>query len=358
LLYASSEPAPTDTTAVRSEQSIAVAGRPWTIVATARPSFKAKAAANATPYILGGGGIVSLLLFGATRTQVQARDAAEQSAAKLAQSEEALRMSEQQLRNVLDGVSVFVSVMRPDGTLVEANQAMLSAASLRLSAVEGKPLDETFWWTHDETTRHELRAALERARKGETARFDARMRLGEDRFATVDLALTPLLGKGGEVRYLIASGTDITARIETEREHARLREEVIRMQEARLEELSTPLIPLVKGVVLMPLVGSIDTARAQRVLEAVAFGVGTRRARVAIIDITGVTTIDTQVAALLVQTAEVVRLLGAEVVLTGVSPEVAQTIVRLEVGLSGITPCGDLQSGIAYAMRRSSRTKV
>jgi CheY-like chemotaxis protein len=138
-------------------------------------------------------------------------------------------------------------------------------------------------------------------------------------------------------------------RLRADEERARLQEEIIRMQAAMLEELSTPLIPLSEGVVIMPLVGTIDSKRAEQVLAVVSQGVVSRGARIAIIDITGVPTVDTHVASLLIRAAQAVRLLGAEVVLTGIRSKVARSLVELGVDLGGLNTRRDLQAGLTYA---------
>jgi anti-anti-sigma regulatory factor len=132
---------------------------------------------------------------------------------------------------------------------------------------------------------------------------------------------------------------------------ARARDEIIRSQEAALRELSTPLIPLSDAVMVMPLIGAIDSKRAQQILEALLQGVAATRATTVILDITGVLVVDTQVANALVRAAQAVKLLGAGVVLTGIRPEVAQTLVGLGVDLRGIATLGTLQSGVALALR-------
>jgi anti-anti-sigma factor len=126
-------------------------------------------------------------------------------------------------------------------------------------------------------------------------------------------------------------------------------EETVRAQQAALAELSTPLIPINDQVMVMPLVGSVDSRRAQQVIETLLQGIATTRTQVAILDITGVPLVDTQVANALLRAAQSVKLLGAQVVLTGIRPEVAQTLVGLGADLSGIITRSDLQSGIAYA---------
>ncbi|HEX6622848.1 MAG TPA: DUF4062 domain-containing protein [Pyrinomonadaceae bacterium] len=134
-----------------------------------------------------------------------------------------------------------------------------------------------------------------------------------------------------------------------EDERARLQKEVIRMQEAQLAELSTPLITLTEQIVVMPLVGSIDAGRAARMIQALLRGLEQSRAPVAIIDITGVTVVDTHVANALIQLAQSARLLGTEVILTGIRAGVARSLVGLGVELGGITTRRSLQGGIARA---------
>lgn len=147
---------------------------------------------------------------------------------------------------------------------------------------------------------------------------------------------------------------DISERKQAEVERANLQEQVIAAQQAALRELSTPLIPIAEGVVAMPLIGSIDSSRAQLVVETLLTGTAELRAHTTIIDITGVPVVDTQVANALLRAAQAVKLLGARVILTGIRPEVAQTLVGLGVDLSGISTRGALQAGIAEALGRGS----
>ncbi|MCK6591062.1 MAG: PAS domain S-box protein [Polyangiaceae bacterium] len=146
-----------------------------------------------------------------------------------------------------------------------------------------------------------------------------------------------------ERQQIYATARDITQQ--------RAAEETIRRQAAALMELSTPLIPISDHVLVMPLVGTMDTLRAKQVLDTLLEGVGRSRAEVAILDITGVSVVDTQVASALIMAARAVRLLGGEVVLTGIRPDVAATLVGLGADLSGIATCGTLQAGIGYAIR-------
>ncbi|KYG06757.1 polyvinylalcohol dehydrogenase [Sorangium cellulosum] len=126
-------------------------------------------------------------------------------------------------------------------------------------------------------------------------------------------------------------------------------EDQLRMQAKTLLELSAPIVPISQGVLVLPLVGALDTARAEQMMENLLSKVVERQARVAIIDVTGVPHIDTASANALLQVARAVRLLGAQVVLTGIRPEVSQAIVGLDIDLSCIVTRRDLQSGIAFA---------
>jgi anti-anti-sigma factor len=137
----------------------------------------------------------------------------------------------------------------------------------------------------------------------------------------------------------------------TERKKAEL---VIKEQSRRLMDLSTPLIPISDEVVVMPLIGSLDAERADQVLSTLLHGLQQTRASVAILDITGVSLSESRVAEVLVNAAKAVQLLGAQVVLTGVRPEVATILVGLGLDWGNVVMRGTLQSGIAYATEESA----
>jgi rsbT co-antagonist protein RsbR len=145
---------------------------------------------------------------------------------------------------------------------------------------------------------------------------------------------------------------DLSEQKRAEAERIRLQDEIISSQAAALAELSTPLIPISDEVMVMPLVGTLDTRRTQQVIDTLLEGIAASKAQTAILDITGVPVVDTQVANALVRAAQSVRLLGAQVVLTGIRPEVAQTLVGLGNELGGIVTRSSLQSGIAYAFNQ------
>lgn len=147
----------------------------------------------------------------------------------------------------------------------------------------------------------------------------------------------------------------VMERKRAEDERARLREEIIRVQEAQLEELSTPLVPVAESILAMPLVGAMDARRAGRVIETLLRGIAERRVPFAIIDITGVSVVDAQVADTIVRAARAARLLGTEVVLTGIRAGAARTLAALGPDIQSIPVRKSLQAGIAYARERLGR---
>ncbi|WP_432559422.1 STAS domain-containing protein [Granulicoccus sp. GXG6511] len=129
------------------------------------------------------------------------------------------------------------------------------------------------------------------------------------------------------------------------------RERVIRQQQDALRELSTPVLPVRERLLIMPIIGILDSERATQLTEQLLNGIHRHRALVVVIDITGAPEVDVAVANHLVQTVDASRLMGASVIITGVSPRIAQTLVTLGVDLSKMNTIGDLQSGLEEAER-------
>ncbi len=129
------------------------------------------------------------------------------------------------------------------------------------------------------------------------------------------------------------------------------RERVIREQQEAIRVLSTPVLQVRERLLILPIIGVIDPQRARQLTEQLLRGIRTNRAKVVVIDITGVPVMDANVANNLVQTVEATRLLGATVIITGLSPEIAQTLVTIGVDLGKMNTVGDLQGGIEEAER-------
>jgi rsbT co-antagonist protein RsbR len=131
------------------------------------------------------------------------------------------------------------------------------------------------------------------------------------------------------------------------------REEVIRRQQQELLELSTPVVVLWEGVLALPLIGTLDSARTQVVMESLLQKIVETGAGIAIIDITGVPTVDTLVAQHLLKTVSAARLMGADCIISGIRPQIAQTIVHLGVNLADVITKSTLADAFAIALRRA-----
>lgn len=142
------------------------------------------------------------------------------------------------------------------------------------------------------------------------------------------------------------------AQVDLQREIEHLRSEVKEQDQllAAFEEMATPVIQVWKGVLAVPLIGTIDAARASHVMESLLSGIVRYQAEIVILDITGVPVVDTAVAHHLIKTVKAASFLGARCVLVGISRETAISIVHLGVDLGGVITRSNLQSGIEYAL--------
>jgi rsbT co-antagonist protein RsbR len=136
------------------------------------------------------------------------------------------------------------------------------------------------------------------------------------------------------------------------------KEELINRQQQEMLELSTPVVTLWEGILALPLIGTLDSARTQVVMESLLQRIVETGAAIAIIDITGVPTVDTLVAQHLLKTVAAARLMGADCIISGIRPQIAQTIVHLGVELQDVVTKATLADAFAIALRRSNRTIV
>jgi rsbT co-antagonist protein RsbR len=159
-----------------------------------------------------------------------------------------------------------------------------------------------------------------------------------DKFAGESWAATELLDKLG---------------LHTVKAFQTSREEVINRQQTELLELSTPVVKLWDGILALPMIGTLDSARTQIVMESLLQKIVETESQIAIIDITGVPTVDTLVAQHLLKTVTALRLMGADCIISGVRPQIAQTIVHLGVDLQGVTTKANLADALALALKRT-----
>jgi rsbT co-antagonist protein RsbR len=135
--------------------------------------------------------------------------------------------------------------------------------------------------------------------------------------------------------------------------YQRSREEVIQRQQQELLELSTPVVKLWEGVLAVPMIGTLDSSRTQLVMESLLTRIVETGSELAIIDITGVPTVDTLVAQHLLKTVTAIRLMGADCIISGIRPQIAQTIVHLGIDLQGITTKATLADALQLAMKKA-----
>jgi rsbT co-antagonist protein RsbR len=174
--------------------------------------------------------------------------------------------------------------------------------------------------------------------------FDAlREEFGKDadKFAAETWAATELLDKLG---------------LHTVKTFQTSRESIINRQQTELLELSTPVVKLWDGILALPMIGTLDSARTQIVMESLLQKIVETESQIAIIDITGVPTVDTLVAQHLLKTVTALRLMGADCIISGVRPQIAQTIVHLGVDLQGVTTKANLADALALALKRTGVT--
>jgi rsbT co-antagonist protein RsbR len=170
----------------------------------------------------------------------------------------------------------------------------------------------------------------------------------------------PLRNEQGEAIGICAIITDITDFRRRQEQVAALEAEinsqieVIQGQNAMLDELSVPVIQVWENILLLPLVGAIESHRAAQVMENLLESVGRTSAQIVIIDITGVPVVDTSVASYLIRAVQATQLLGCQSILVGISPEIAQTLVGLGVDFSRIITRATLQNGLEYGLKRLS----
>ncbi len=245
-----------------------------------------------------------------------------------------LRMYERLVSMALD----LAGVLDFEGKILFANPAWEETLGYSIEELEGV-LVRSLIHPDDMPAVDEAAGKLV-AGGGKAVRYESRWRHKNGSYRHLEWSVCAVF----EERRTYAFARDITARKEADA--------LIRQQEISLLALSTPLIPISDKILVMPLIGSVDNKRAEQVLETLLQGVSNRGAEAVILDVTGVTVIDTQVADVLIRAARAVGLLGAQTILTGVRAEVAQTLITLGVDLTGIATCATLQSGITRARLR------
>jgi len=249
--------------------------------------------------------------------------------------------ADESFRLFIDSVTDYAIVMLdPAGKVVSWNSGAERIKGYRPEEILGKHF--ACFYPADAVQRGAPEHELEVAAK--TGRFEDegwRMRKDGTKF-WANVVITALCNKDGTLRGYGKVTRDLTERMAIE--------EQLRQQSREIMELSTPVMQVWQGVVVAPLIGSLDSQRTQQFMERLLDRIVETNSSMALVDIMGVPTIDTQTAQHLIETISAVRLLGAQVVLTGVRPAIAQTLVHLGIDLSNITTRASLAAGLRVAL--------
>jgi PAS domain S-box-containing protein len=246
------------------------------------------------------------------------------------------------LQLMVDNIKDYaIIVLDPNGTVLTWNTGAERLKGWKADEIIGQNFSR-FYPKEDLArgkTEMELRVALEQGRfedEGWRVRKDGSL-------FWANVTITPLLDKQGKVRGYGKVTRDLTQRREAE--------DKVRKQAQEIMEMATvPVVQVWEGIVLVPLIGMLDSQRTQQLMERLLNRVTETASPIALLDITGVPTIDTQTAQHLIETVSAVRLLGAEVILTGVRPVIAQTLVHLGIDLSNVITRSSLSAGLRKAL--------
>lgn len=267
---------------------------------------------------------------------------------------QAIDASTQRFQSLFRHNSDAVFTYSLDGALFEANDAAQHLTGRSLAELSQAGL--AAWLTPADAER--MARHLQAAAAGALQEYELQLASGGQP-VMLSMRNVPIVISGRVVGvYVIA--TDISARAHAlealQQSDSELRAMLDHQQVLldTIQQLSTPVLPVHDRVLLVPLIGQMDDARSRQVTQALLAGVERHRARTVIIDITGVPLIDTAVAKHLLQATSAARLLGAESLVVGMTPEVAQTMVGIGISLGAIVTRSTLQDGIAYALRQSA----
>jgi len=244
---------------------------------------------------------------------------------------EALRRSAEEFRLLADAVPQLVWTARPDGSISFVNRRWFEYTHASTDAATGSKW-EAFIHPDD------LPGTLERWKHslstGEPYEVQYRIRRADGAYLWHVGRALPVRDAEGRITAWYGTCTDISE---------------LRRAEETIRQLSTPVLSVREHLLIVPLIGEVNEARARQLTEQLLVGIRQHRARVVVVDLTGVPTVDATVASRLVQTGEAARLLGAQFLVSGISREVAQAFTELGTALTGIRTVGDLQGAIEEA---------
>lgn len=257
-------------------------------------------------------------------------------------------VTESELRALIDSVTEYEIVMTdPSGIILLWSKGAEKLKGYRADEVVGKSI--AMFYTDEDRARdahqRDLKEALERGRLEADA-----WRVGKNgKRVLMNLVLTPVRDATGKHLGFAKVGRDLTEKAATDQKLARQRDEIL--------ELSTPVIQVWDKILALPIIGTLDSQRAARLTENLLMRISQEEAEFVIIDISGVPTVDSQVAQHLLKTVQGARLMGAESILSGVRPETAQAMVHLGVDVGTLKSRSTLRDALQLALSLRKQLK-
>lgn len=264
-------------------------------------------------------------------------------------ADRALMESEEQYRDIVERAPLGICIHR-SGAIIYANGAMQRLLGVsETNVLVGKDL---LTFTHPDV-QESMVTHIEMVEQSNdiVPSVESRILRSDGEIVDVEVFNQPVTYEGSAAIQFVFMDISARKRADDALRRAAASENTLAAQEEIIRALSSPLIPFGKGALLMPLIGNINQGRAVRILEELARGVVEQQATVAILDVTGVPHVDSDVADALLRAASVGRLLGAEVMLTGIQPAIAKMIVELGIDMSGFTVKSSLREGLSLLMR-------
>jgi rsbT co-antagonist protein RsbR len=247
-------------------------------------------------------------------------------------------MSSDLVSTAIDELGDIFYVFTDEAGFIEWNEPLLSVTGYAADELEEMQPADLF----SGTDRDAIDDAIETVRENRTrTAVQAQLETKGGREIPYELSVSPL-EPDGDLEAIVGVGRDISERLEQERRLQDMAQEI--------REMSMPVVEIWDGVILTTVVGSLDTQKAEQLTEDLLEQIVTEEAAVALIDITEVKALDTATAQHLIDTVNAVNLLGAEVIITGISPEIAQTLVQLGVRLTDIETQSSLMEGLRTAL--------
>lgn len=246
---------------------------------------------------------------------------------------------------LLNSMNNFVAMLDMDGRFELINR---ESSGYTESDLIGKLIWESLWFNRSEESQKKVKEAVEKALHGERIELEIAAFKKDGTPFPIILDIGPLKGDDGNIIGAVAEGKAI---IKQKKLEEQLKDTVEKLK-ASQEELSTPVTQIWEGIVALPIIGVLDSYRAQKIMETLLNKIVATQSELVVLDVTGVSTIDTEVASHIMKTVQAANLLGARCVLTGIRPEVAQTVIHLGLDLEKFDTKRDLQEGLKFGLEQ------